>query len=206
MSEATLAVVGPRRPLVDELAEAIGLEPLRVAVDDLDGSPSCQGERLVWLHFVPCGEPGDDQLAEARVLLRSADAAARTAGATGAELVFLALVPSRGLFAGSAGMACDLARNALQGLMESRIGEWSTAGRRIAGIVYAGIDGHALDGQRSPEEVDRRTPVHRPARVEDLADAVKFLGSTHAGYVTGTFLHVDGGWNAYSWIYPARTI
>jgi NAD(P)-dependent dehydrogenase (short-subunit alcohol dehydrogenase family) len=42
--------------------------------------------------------------------------------------------------------------------------------------------------------------------VGHLADVIRYLGSRSARYVTGTVIHVDGGWNAYSWIYPARTI
>ena len=39
-----------------------------------------------------------------------------------------------------------------------------------------------------------------------LGDVLRFVGSRQASYVTGTFLRMDGGWTAYSWMYPARTI
>ena len=51
-----------------------------------------------------------------------------------------------------------------------------------------------------------RTPMHRLASVSELADAIDFLASSSASYVTGSVLDLDGGWAAYSWFYPARDL
>ena len=41
-----------------------------------------------------------------------------------------------------------------------------------------------------------RTPLGRVGQPEDVANAVSFLGSEKASWVTGTTLFVDGGWTA----------
>jgi NAD(P)-dependent dehydrogenase (short-subunit alcohol dehydrogenase family) len=42
-----------------------------------------------------------------------------------------------------------------------------------------------------------RTPIGRIGRPEDVANAVSFLASESASFVTGTTLLVDGGWTVY---------
>jgi NAD(P)-dependent dehydrogenase (short-subunit alcohol dehydrogenase family) len=42
-----------------------------------------------------------------------------------------------------------------------------------------------------------RTPLGRVGQPEDVANAVSFLGSEKASWVTGTTLLVDGGWTVY---------
>lgn len=201
------AIVAPDHPLVKEFVAELGTDVVRVEPHRLDAPlPDWGGDGLVWMHLVPAGAGFGSELDESMLLLRSAERAARTASEAGTPLTFLALVPSRGLFVGPAGLACDLARGALDALIRTQVGPWSARGNRLLGIVYAGVAGHALDGQRSADEVRLRTPMGRPATVSQLADAIRYLGSPLAAYVTGTLLHVDGGWNAYSWIYPARTI
>jgi 3-oxoacyl-[acyl-carrier protein] reductase len=43
------------------------------------------------------------------------------------------------------------------------------------------------------QEIERRIPLGRLARAEEVAAAVVFLASPAASYITGTTLHVDGG-------------
>jgi 3-oxoacyl-[acyl-carrier protein] reductase len=47
-----------------------------------------------------------------------------------------------------------------------------------------------------PREVLEAVPARRPGTPGDVAAAVGFLASDHAGYVTGTTLFVDGGMSA----------
>jgi NAD(P)-dependent dehydrogenase (short-subunit alcohol dehydrogenase family) len=45
-------------------------------------------------------------------------------------------------------------------------------------------------------DVERRIPLGRLGRVEDVTAAVVYLASDAAALVTGTSLLVDGGWTA----------
>lgn len=43
------------------------------------------------------------------------------------------------------------------------------------------------------ENAEKTTPIPRVGEVEDIADAVAFLASERAGYISGDVLHVTGG-------------
>lgn len=55
-----------------------------------------------------------------------------------------------------------------------------------------------VDGRPSPmlEFILSHTPMGRVGRPEEVAQAVVFLASDEASYVTGSELYVDGGWTA----------
>jgi NAD(P)-dependent dehydrogenase (short-subunit alcohol dehydrogenase family) len=43
------------------------------------------------------------------------------------------------------------------------------------------------------EELRDRYPLKRPAKVEEITDAIIFLASDRSGYTSGTILTIDGG-------------
>jgi len=48
--------------------------------------------------------------------------------------------------------------------------------------------------------VQRRTPLGKLGRPEDVAKACVFLASDDAAFVTGTTLVADGGWLSYGYV------
>ncbi|MGB8881948.1 MAG: SDR family oxidoreductase [Solirubrobacteraceae bacterium] len=202
-------LVGHDGALVSSLIDGLAAEIVRVDPGQLDAyawPAAWGGESIVWLHLVPAGGGAGAVLSDASLLLHSAALARQVAAGAGRTVTFIALVPSRGLVTGALGLSCDLARAALEALMQNRIGEWSADGDRLLGVVYAGLADAPIECQRPSDEVVSRTPAGVLGTVDQVTDAITFLGSRRAAYVTGTLVHVDGGWNAYSWIYPARTI
>jgi NAD(P)-dependent dehydrogenase (short-subunit alcohol dehydrogenase family) len=80
--------------------------------------------------------------------------------------------------------------------------EWGAAGIRVNCIapaytrtpmVAALLERQVFD----PALIERRTPLGRFARTEEMATSAAFLLSDWASYITGTVLPVDGGWSAY---------
>lgn len=49
------------------------------------------------------------------------------------------------------------------------------------------------EGKKSMERTCSRIPIHRFATPTEIGDAVVFLSSEKAGYITGTTLYIDGG-------------
>lgn len=106
------------------------------------------------------------------------------------------LISSVGAFIGSAGQANYAASKAgLVGMARSLASE--VASRAITvNVVAPGLVGtnmlSAL-GEDRVTEFAARVPLGRVARPEEIAEAVGFLASAGAGYVTGAVLPVDGG-------------
>jgi hypothetical protein len=214
MSDVSVVVVGRPSGLGAQLGDALGVPLLSLdgARLETDTHTLRAAGRLVWIHTIPAGTSTSDTLdaagvfAEAGVLLGSARTARAVAARSGSQLVFISVLPARGLFTGYRGAVCDMAVAAMDSLMRVEIGPWSNERHRLLAIVHAGISGYGPDGMRSEDEMRKRTPMHALCTFSQLADAVRFFGSDRAAYLTGISLHVDGGWNAYSWMYPARTI
>ena len=63
----------------------------------------------------------------------------------------------------------------------------------------ARLEAAIAKGIVSLEEIQKRSPMGRPAEPEEVARAILFLASDDAGFITGVTLPVDGGWLAYGY-------
>jgi NAD(P)-dependent dehydrogenase (short-subunit alcohol dehydrogenase family) len=80
--------------------------------------------------------------------------------------------------------------------------EWSKRGVRVVGVapgvVMTEMVQKSLDeGSGSLDAYQHRTPMRRLGTVDEVAEAVLFLASEQATYITGEVMRVDGGWAAY---------
>lgn len=91
--------------------------------------------------------------------------------------------------------AYHAAKGGLLSLTRNAAIRWAPDGVRVnavsPGIVVAGDQINTAQARR----IINGTPMKRAARPEEVADAVVFLASDRASYITGTELIVDGGWS-----------
>ena len=74
--------------------------------------------------------------------------------------------------------------------------ELASSNIRVNAVAPGTIDTtiHARAGEPDrAKRVAERIPMGRPGRPEEIADAVSWLMSDNASYVTGSVLHVAGG-------------
>lgn len=81
--------------------------------------------------------------------------------------------------------------------------EWARYNINVNAVAPGFIDTALVknltgDGYGDIDKMIKSIPVRRLGTPEDIANAVSFLVSDEASYITGTTLIVDGGWMAYA--------
>jgi NAD(P)-dependent dehydrogenase (short-subunit alcohol dehydrogenase family) len=103
------------------------------------------------------------------------------------------------VWTGSAGTVHSAAAKAgVLSMTQTLAVEWAPHGIRVNAVAPGPIEspGAARQLWNSPEAVQRITrlvPLGRWGRAEEVADAVAFLASPLAGFITGEALTIDGG-------------
>ena len=107
-------------------------------------------------------------------------------------------ISSRAAVRGAAGEFVDYAMSkaALDTLTVGLAAEVATEGIRVIGVRPGLIDTDMNSAPEHPGRLERllaTVPMGRPGTAADVAEAVRWLASDAAGYVTGTTLDVSGG-------------
>jgi NAD(P)-dependent dehydrogenase (short-subunit alcohol dehydrogenase family) len=103
------------------------------------------------------------------------------------------------VWTGSAGTVHSAAAKAgVMSMTQTLAVEWAKHNIRVNAVAPGPIEspGAAQQLWSTPDAVRRiseRIPLNRWGKPEDVADAVVFLVSDHAGFITGEILTVDGG-------------
>ncbi|MEN1974774.1 SDR family NAD(P)-dependent oxidoreductase [Cellulomonas sp. P4] len=104
----------------------------------------------------------------------------------------LRALPGQAAYATSKGAVLMLAR--------ALAVDWALDGITVnvvaPGVTDTAMSAGSLGDPGRREALLARVPMRRPARPEEVAEAVAFLSAPESGYVTGVVLPVDGGWSA----------
>jgi NAD(P)-dependent dehydrogenase (short-subunit alcohol dehydrogenase family) len=115
----------------------------------------------------------------------------------GGSIVMIASVNAHLGFGGRA--AYCAAKAGVTGLVRALAVEWAPRGLRVNAVSPGTImtdmaKDFVASGFASTALYEDRVPMGKPGEPRDIADAVYFLTSDAARYVTGVTLPVDGGW------------
>jgi 3-oxoacyl-[acyl-carrier protein] reductase len=131
-----------------------------------------------------------------------AQACARRMTAGGGAIVFITSTNAEAAFPRRAAYCCAKAGVAM--LTKVLAIEWAEKNIRVnaVGPAYVATEmtqRNIAAGNVNEAQIKERIPLGRLAQPADVADAVSFLLSEKAAFITGHSLYVDGGWLAYGY-------
>jgi 3-oxoacyl-[acyl-carrier protein] reductase len=131
-----------------------------------------------------------------------AQACARRMWDTGGAIVFITSTNAEAAFPRRA--AYCSAKAGLAMLTKVLAIEWAEKRIRVnaVGPTYVATEmtvRNIMAGNVNEAQIKARIPLGRLAQPADIADAVSFLLSEQASFITGHSLYVDGGWLAYGY-------
>lgn len=134
--------------------------------------------------------------AVARVMLQAAPG---TSGCRGAIVNLGSIASSTGLPARNAYSA---AKAGIVGMTRAMASEWARDGIRVNAVAPGYVRTELINelerkGALDVAGITQRTPLGRMAEPAEIAEAIAFLASSRASYITGAVLAVDGGWTAF---------
>ncbi len=120
----------------------------------------------------------------------------------GGAIVFITSTNAEAAFPRRAAYCCAKAGVAM--LTKVLAIEWAEKGIRVnaVGPAYVATEmtqRNIAAGNVNEAQIKARIPLGRLAMPADVADAVTFLLSEKASFITGHSLYVDGGWLAYGY-------
>jgi NAD(P)-dependent dehydrogenase (short-subunit alcohol dehydrogenase family) len=114
-----------------------------------------------------------------------------------------AIVNMSSIFGAVGGFGGSIAYHASKGsvrlMTKNAALRWAKEGVRVNSVHPGFIDTPMIEQAKGTDverEILAATPMGRLGRAEEIADAVAFLASDQATYITGAELYVDGGWTA----------
>ena len=112
-----------------------------------------------------------------------------------------------GLFAQKARAGYCSAKAGINMLTKVLASEWGEHGIRVnavaPGVVMTDLVQEGIDqGIVTEEQYRGRIPMGQLGELDDVVEAVLFLASDEASFITGEVMRVDGGWTAYHLFYP----
>jgi len=91
--------------------------------------------------------------------------------------------------------AYGVSKAGIHGLTVWLAGYWAKRGATVNTIAPGAVfNGHSDEFQRRVGEL---IMLGRMAKPDEIADAMMFLASEHAGYITGQLINVDGGFSGW---------